>query len=146
MSLRNRLISALLATGSLCFGQNPKIALDLKHAEGTVDVIVQFKTAPTSRHHDKVKQKGGSLQVDLSSIKAGHYSIPANAIEDLANDPEVAYISPNRQTSALLDYATPTVYADIAHKYGYDGSGVGIAVIDSGLQTRPGFFLCLRSY
>jgi len=37
----------------------------------------------------------------------------------------------------MLDYANPAVNANIARQYGWDGTGVGIALIDSGLQGRP---------
>src|SRR5260221_3242209 len=37
----------------------------------------------------------------------------------------------------MLDYANLAVNANIARQYGWDGSGLGIALIDSGLQGRP---------
>jgi serine protease AprX len=49
----------------------------------------------------------------------------------------LTYISLDRQVSMSLDYLTKAVNADIAWSYGYDGSNVGIAVIDSGIYSHP---------
>jgi len=117
-----------------------KLASDLVSQDGhsTVDVIVQFTSAPTQRHHDKIRSKGGLLKHDLSgAIKGAHYSIPAERVAELSDDPEIAYISPDRPVHAMLDYANPTVNANIARAAGWDGTGVGIALIDSGLEGRP---------
>jgi serine protease AprX len=69
----------------------------------------------------------------LSIVKAATYSIPASALEDLANDPDIAYVSPDRTVNGLLDYAEPTVNALIAFNNNYDGTGIGVAVLDSGI-------------
>lgn len=117
-----------------------KLAPDLVVANGdtALDVIVQFTSTPTERHHDKIRRRGGELKHDLSgALNGAHYAIPAHSVVELSQDPEVAYISPNRSVRAMLDYANPTVNANIARQYGWDGKGVGIALIDSGLEDRP---------
>ena len=48
------------------------------------------------------------------------------SLEALANDPEVAYISPDRPVHALLDTA--------AQQLGWTGKGIGIAIVDSGVS------------
>jgi len=117
-----------------------KLAPDLSRQNGhaALDVIVQFTSAPTGRHHDKILSRGGTLRHDLSGIINGaHYTVPADKVVELSKDPDVAYISPDRPLHAMLDYANPAVNANIARQYGWDGTGVGIALIDSGLQGRP---------
>src|SRR5204862_3157609 len=54
--------------------------------------------------------------------------------------PDVAYISPNRPLSgtsaSTLDYAAETVNAPMARQqWGLDGTGIGVAVIDSGVTA-----------
>ena len=61
------------------------------------------------------------------------YSIPASAIEALSEDPEVDYISPERPVHT----AAPAVAAAVAHQYGWNGSGIGVSVIDSGVSNHP---------
>src|SRR5437660_5318707 len=87
-----------------CSGAN-KLAPDLSHQNGNaaLDVIVQFTAAPTERHHEKVQRKGGTLRHDLSGVINGaHYTVPANRVAELSEDPEVAYISPDRPLHAML--------------------------------------------
>jgi serine protease AprX len=63
--------------------------------------------------------------------------VPLSRLESLSQDPEVAYISPDRPVSGANDYAEATVGADVAQNYGYDGTGVAVAVIDSGISDHP---------
>jgi len=133
---------ALLAPGlSLADGKKRGMSDDLdalkgsKHG-GTVDVIIQFKQTPTNAHHQKVHNKGGALKTNLDFIKGAHYSVPVEALDALANDPDVAYISPNREVRRSLDHAVSAVNADLAYASGWDGTGIGIAVVDSGVTSN----------
>jgi len=129
----------LMLTAGLAFAQPLKLSKDLvgKDLGARVDIIVQFKRTPTEVHHQKVRSRGGQLKSELSIVKAGCYSLPAGALESLAADPEVSYITPDRQVQASLDYAETTTNANIALQYGWDGTGIGIAVIDSGISSHP---------
>src|SRR6266487_6293685 len=105
------LITLLAAGLSFADGKKHKLSKDLDALKGghngaTVDVIIQFNQTPTAAHHQKVQDKGGVLKTNLDFIKAGHYSVPTGALDDLANDPDVAYISPDREVSGSLDYVT----------------------------------------
>jgi serine protease AprX len=55
----------------------------------------------------------------------------------LANNPKVAYISSDRPFQAMLDYTATAVDAPLAWQAGFDGTGVGIAIIDSGIFNHP---------
>jgi hypothetical protein len=127
---------ALLLIPLLCFGRSPKLASDLDNVDpqSTVDVIVQFATPADNEQHQKINQVGGLLRADLELIQGAVYSIPAAALTGLANNHNVLYISPDRQVTATLDYADPTLGAPTALLNGWDGTGVGIAIIDSGIQ------------
>jgi len=98
------LLFCLLAAGfSLADGKH-KLSKDLEalkdgHNGATVDVIVQFNQTPTVAHHQKVQDKGGVLKTKLDAIKGAHYSVPVESLQSLADDPDVAYISPNRPLS-----------------------------------------------
>jgi subtilisin family serine protease len=107
-----------------------------KHSSAMVDVIVQFTQIPTARHHQKVLSRGGTLKQELGVVKAGAYSIPASALADLAADPEVVYISPDRHLAGFLNNGAPAVNAPYAWAKGLDGSNMAVAVIDSGIQDN----------
>jgi serine protease AprX len=49
----------------------------------------------------------------------------------------VTYISLDRSVAGTLDYTAAAVDAPLAWSYGLDGTGVGIAVIDSGVYSHP---------
>ena len=129
-------VAMLLLAALPVFAGSAKISHDMANGNGgTVNVIVQFRHKPGQSHFQKVIQKGGRLKADLGIVKGGLFTIPANALEELAKDPEIVYISPDRPVKGMLDLASPAVNANIALQYGYDGTGIGIAVIDSGIAS-----------
>jgi serine protease AprX len=126
----------------LAYGSSAKISKDLAKKSGSdqVNVIVQFNNVPTARHHKKISSRGGKLNRALGHFRGGAYSIPASAIADLANDPEVVFISPDRPLHGAsngptigLDYHAETINAPAGWSQGLDGTGIGVAVIDSGI-------------
>src|SRR6266478_8180999 len=103
------LITLLAAGLSFADGKKNKLSKDLDALKGghngaTVDVIIQFNQTPTAAHHQKVQSKGGVLKTNLDFIKGAHYSVPVESLDTLANDPDVAFISPDREVSGSLDY------------------------------------------
>jgi len=137
---------ALTLSASLAFAGSNKISKDQTgKTSGQVDVIVQFKQAPTAYHHEKVLSRGGKIKRELGRFKGGAYTMPASALEDLANDPDVVYITPDRPLSGAstsssawtLDYHSETINTSAATAVGLDGTGIGVAIIDSGVANVP---------
>src|SRR5260370_18333601 len=118
-----------------------KISSELRRRDSDrdVDVIVQFQHVPTEAHHQKIRNHGGALKTDLPIVKGALYSIPAAALDDLAKDPEVVYMSPDRNLGAMLDYTAAAVNATIAWQSGWVGWGIGVAIINSGILGNPDF-------
>ena len=73
------------------------------------------------------------LKSDLSLIHAQLVTVQGSNLSSLASHSEVAYISPNRKVRGAMDPVVTAVNADIAYSNGWDGTGVGVAVIDSGV-------------
>ncbi len=134
-----RYLALVLMLSALVFGQQPKIAASLAGSSpgSTVDVIVQFAIVPTAAHHQKVANLGGSLKTPLNAIKGAAYNLPAAALTTLAGDPDVVYISENRPVHNLLDNTASAVNASAAWQLGWDGTGVGVALVDSGITNMP---------
>ena len=105
-----------------------------------VQVIVQFRKSPTIAHIKKATRLGGVHAQTLRLVRAGVFNLSLSAIQALAKDPEVTYISPNRTVGVSNDYYEQTVGGDIAHSYGWDGTGIGVAVIDSGVSDHPDLY------
>src|SRR5579883_2071794 len=121
------LLGLVIATVGPASTADDKIAPDLlTHRSRTVDVIVEYKEAPTAVHHEKVLSRGGVLKRELGgAIRGAAYTIPASAIEDLARDSQVVYIAPDRPVKGLLNYTAAAVNASIAWtQYGLDGTGI----------------------
>jgi serine protease AprX len=105
-----------------------------------VEVIVQYKVTPTEAHHQRVAALGGRLNAKMDFIKGAHYTVPSSALATLAEDPDVAYITPNRPIKPTFDNITNgTIDAGYMNGEGYVGTGVGVAIIDSGIVDLPDF-------
>src|SRR6266705_5639309 len=136
------LMILLAAALSFADGNKHKLSNDLdalkgSHNGASVDVIIQFNQTPTATHDQKVQNKGGVLKTKLDFIKAAHYSVPVEALDALADDPDVAYISPDRPVRGALDTTVATVNGGYAPTLGLNGAGIGVAVVDSGISDIP---------
>jgi len=143
------MLCTVILSASLAFAGSPKMSKDLEgsNASDQVDVIVQYTQAPTALDNQHMRNRRGKLRRELGLLNGGAYSVPASALTDLAADPDVAYISPDRplygtnngSPTAVLDYHTDTVNAAVAWAQGLNGTGIGVAVIDSGIIDIPDF-------
>ncbi len=125
--MKRRLISAFIFAVATCSAarlEHKKIAPDFGDPDPftNVRVIIQWKNEPSTEHH-KVLNRGGFLHASHQSIKAGTYSIPAWQLTELANDPDVKYISPDRPVKARLDYTAAAINASSMWNAGWDGTG-----------------------
>jgi serine protease AprX len=109
-----------------------------------VNIIVQFISAPGSAQFQHMGAAGALLQRQLKAINGGQFTIPVSRLPKIASLPEVYYITLDRPvqlsstTSASTTvYPSQAVDADIAWANGYNGNGIGVAVIDSGVTDRP---------
>ena len=181
-ALTGLLTLALITVPGIALAQSTRISKDLSQAStsGSVNVIVQYRVIPTDSHFARVLSRGGSLRDDMRNLKAGAFRVPANSISSIANDPDVSYISPDRQVagtgnpgannsshtwnngsgyssdsgfygnnngsgyanssagSTNPDFYEDAVLAQAAWQQ-YDGTGIGIAVIDSGINNDGDF-------
>src|SRR5207244_6794026 len=62
------------------------------------------------------------------------------SLDALADDPDVVYISPDRRLSGSLDNTAAAVNAKVAWQSGWDGTGIGVAVIDSGITYHSDLY------
>lgn len=130
-------LSAQAASKASAANPHRKLAADLANfplnADGTVSVIVQFKQTPKA-HAAEMAAQGGRLKFSFDHINGAAYRIPVRMLAWLENHPDVAYVSPDRPNKVASDDAIPAVEGDIARQqYGLDGTGIGVAVIDSGV-------------
>ena len=112
--------------------------LESAAADDLIPIIVQTVSNPSGAHLVRLAAHGGLLKARYSVIHGYSAKIRASQLEDFANDPEVVHISYDTLVRSHLDVAYPAVKADIAYKdFGLDGSGVGVAVVDTGIAWHP---------
>jgi len=131
-------MAAIFVGCKVITAQEEKISPDLKPtASGsTVDVIIEYGRQPTPALHAKVTEVGGFLRRELKSIGSASYTVLAASLQWLLLDPEILHISPDRKVHMLLDNTTAAVNAPAAWNMGLDGTGVGVAIIDSGISEH----------
>ena len=127
------LSAAFAASGKGKYG--PKAAPDLDNfpvnPDGTVSVIVQLSPGTPP---GQVKQFARSINRNLTGIGAVAANVPKKLLEKLVSNGWVTYVSPDRPTkSAWDDFPQPVNDAIARQNWGVDGTGIGIAVIDSGV-------------
>ena len=111
-----------------------------------VDVIVQFKQNHSMGDLSALQafwdagdrqQAGNDSQGthNLNLINAFRLKVPSWAIPMISAMPNVQYVTPVRPVTKTLDITDATVAANIAWNYGWNGTGVGVAIIDSGISA-----------
>jgi serine protease AprX len=135
-------LAALLLAPNTAGGQSSKLSSDLQNlAGGTgVNVIVQYYNPPTSADTNYAKSLGASLSKGLGLVSGYGFSnmSPTAAAKLVSLDANVKYISLDRElrmaSTSSDSVMNVTVGANLARNMGYDGTGVGVAVIDSGVN------------
>lgn len=134
--------------GTLC-ANNAKISPDLQpllaNPGSQVSVIVQYSSLPACFGGGltagitcpALNLLGGTVTTVFSLINSVAATVSAGNVVGLSNQSGVRYISLNRAVGATLDYSANGVNAPVAWSSGWDGTGIGVAVIDSGIYNHP---------
>ena len=123
-----------------------KVAKDLKDkingnsGSTRVDVIVISTVDWTTTQDTAVTNGGGQLKKSFTNFKKIRiYNLPLSAINSLANRIDLDYFLPDREMQQQ-GHLTTTTGTSLARSLGgstvYDGTGVGIAIIDSGIDPN----------
>jgi serine protease AprX len=140
------LVLAFLAPLSL-FADNSKISPDLQNSTSTDQVQVVVQYAPGTQLScgllglgcilNDVLKLGGAILGQLPIVNGLVASLDHNGIVSLSNQSNVVYISKDRPLTPFFDNAGPAVNASAAWKSNYTGAGIGVALIDSGVNNHP---------
>ena len=121
-----------------------KFSTDFKSpagANGMVTVIVQYRAMPATSSLTSMLARGATVHSRLRTIRAVTMTVSASMLAELENDPNVLYVTPDREQKMTANPVTEefatAVEADIAaSQYALDGTGIGVAVIDSGIADH----------
>lgn len=97
-------------------------------------VIVQYKHVPTSTHYSIMKGRGARLQSKLHMIRGAAFTIPVSALPALEADPEIESVTIDHPMSVMDDLTNTATGVSSAWNAGFTGAGIGVAVIDSGIN------------
>lgn len=138
-----RTVSFLFALALACSGaQNGpknKISPDAVNTDAfaNVQVIVQWTVATGPITTAKILALGGRVVKQFTAIHQGVYVIPGSALSSLDADPTVKYVSIDRTVKRKLATTAAAINAPTVWKSGYVGTGIGVAVLDSGINPDP---------
>jgi serine protease AprX len=100
----------------------------------TVKVIVQYHQVPTDAHYATMQGRGGKLNAKLQLVKAAAFTIPVSALPALESDSEIASVTVDHPVRGLDETTDAVTNVPSAWSSGYNGAGIGVAVIDSGIN------------
>jgi serine protease AprX len=103
-------------------------------ASETVRVIVQYRVVPTDAHYATMRRRGGVLHSKLHLIKGAAFTVPVRALPLLEADPEIVSVSIDHPMKVADDLVNGAIGTSSAWNSGYTGAGIGVAVIDSGIN------------
>jgi len=124
-----------LINSKLCPILSSKI---MSQSREEVPVIVQLRASD----NNKINSSVSKIKADLPLINGFAGYMSTETIYRIIDDPDIEFISFDSQVYALLDIAAPTMEAHFPHDKSYEGEGITIAVIDTGVAphydlTRP---------
>ena len=105
------------------------------NTSATTNVIVQYASEPDQQQESRMAALGAVRRKYMPFVGAAVYEVPRDKIASLAKDRSVLSVSPDRPVAGFMDSAIPSIRADFALTGARDGQGVGIAVIDSGINV-----------
>jgi subtilisin family serine protease len=149
--MKKFVLFCFLVTVTFGYADDTKISPELRGYNSTqqVQVIVQY--APGTQPGGQTNCGGlfGFLDCVVSDLLNILGQLPlingvvalvdGTGIVNLSNQANVVYISPDRQLSTL-DNAPSAVNAEVAWQSNYIGTGIGVALIDSGVNSHPDFY------
>ena len=108
-----------------------------------VRVIIQPASHADASIDSTIENSGGSNLRKFKNFAVRVATLPAQAAVNLASRSDVSYVSLNRDVRPM-GHVARTTGADLARgpvdhngNTALDGAGIGIAVIDSGMDTEP---------
>lgn len=100
-----------------------------------VPVIIQFKDN-SQKLINNVNNLSTAIKANLPLISGVAGNLSTDVIYRLSTNPEVDYISFDSHVYSLLDVALGSMNAYFPHDKGYEGNGIGVAVIDTGVAPH----------
>jgi serine protease AprX len=126
-------------------GPESKLSPDLQDEirmgrERLISVIVQTPTQPKRGLSTAINQSSGAVRMAFQNIDALAVELPISAVTALASRADVAYVSLDNPTE-VTGHVEVATGASLVRNYGnastgtINGTGIGIAILDSGVYS-----------
>ncbi|MGJ0848127.1 S8 family peptidase [Tissierella praeacuta] len=100
-----------------------------------VPVIIQFNNS-SSNLKKNINSLSNKVKSELPLIDGFAGLMSTETIYRIVSNPEIDYISFDSKIYTLLDIANPTMDAYFPHDKGYEGDGITVAVVDTGVAPH----------
>src|SRR6202140_3008656 len=151
--MKKFVLFCLLVTVTFGYADDSKISPELRGYNSTTPVQVIVQYAPGTVPGTQMQNCGGLLGFigcliqdvlnilgQLPLINGVVALVDGTGILNLSNQSNVVYISSDRPLATMSDDAAPAINAEVAWQSNYTGTGVGVALIDSGVNNHPDFY------
>jgi hypothetical protein len=120
-------------------------SLDLELSEAfdkneKVDVIVVFKSNPSSEVLSELVNVGAGVRKRLDLVDGVVISVPRHVAEKIELRNDVGSIELDYKVESCLDFSAEQIYADKVWDLNISGKGVDVAILDTGIDSSN-FFL-----
>jgi serine protease AprX len=102
----------------------------------TVKVIVQYEVSPKAEQFGRAQNMGAHVGRALGLVKGVVLTIPVSALPALEADPQVLSVTIDHPLQGADDITDAATNVRAAWNSGYTGTGIGVAVIDSGINDN----------
>jgi len=141
-------VALLFAMPVALLADNSKISPDLLNSTSAAQEQVVIQYVPGTQLScgglfglidcllNDVVKLGGTLLGELPLVNGVVALLDHNGIVSLSNQSNVVYISKDRTLTPFLSNAAAAINAPVAWKSNYTGAGIGVALIDSGVNAH----------
>ncbi|HYW71551.1 MAG TPA: hypothetical protein VE961_10970, partial [Pyrinomonadaceae bacterium] len=112
----------------------------------SVRALIKTKGAPTAAHDAALAHSHGRKRATYDALDVVVADLPLNEIASIAARDDVLYVAPDRPVKAQMNLTNDTVgasqvQAGTTTAPGFDGKGIGIAILDTGISASHPDFL-----
>jgi len=105
------------------------------HSSDKIPIIVML-SGPSEMYVNTLRRYG-TIKYAYKIINGIAMTVPRHTLDDIAMLPFVTSIWPDLEMHIMLDTSVPDIGATyVWDTYGYDGSGITIAIIDTGIDAK----------